>query len=115
MVWLDRALSILLILAGIVHIFDSFHAFDDPLTILWSVVGALFVILVGVISLLRVSRPSDRALAWICLVSELVWLAVAFWFGHVTQDPARLHLLMVIVLTLGMCVFSARTIVAAKS
>jgi peptidoglycan/LPS O-acetylase OafA/YrhL len=114
MAWLDRALSILLILAGIVHGVHSFHYYSDDLTVLWSVCGALFVVLIGTISLLRASRPGDRALAWICLVSVLAWIAVAFWFGHVTQDPTRPHLLIVIAVTLGVCVFSVRSLMMAK-
>jgi hypothetical protein len=115
MVWLDRALSILLILAGIAHAVDSFHYYTDDLALVWSVCGALFVVLIGAISLLRASRPGDHALAWICLGSELAWIAVAFWFGHVTFGLLRFHILIVIAVTLGMCVFSVRTIATAKS
>ncbi|HTV04532.1 MAG TPA: hypothetical protein VME86_04125 [Acidobacteriaceae bacterium] len=114
MVWLDRSFSGLLILAGIVHAVDSFHYYSDELTLLWSVCASLFIILIGVIGLMRASRPGDRALGWICLVSGLAWIAVAVWFGQVTGDPTRIHLLIVIAVTLGMCVFSVRTIVLAK-
>ncbi len=114
MVWLDRILSILLILAGIVHGFHSLHYFTDDLAVFWSVCGALFVILIGVISLLRASRPGDCGLALICLVSELVWIAMAFWFGHITERVVDVHVLAVVVVTLGMCAFSVRSLVAAK-
>ena len=112
MAWLDRALSILLIVAGIVHAVDSFSFYRDELTLLWAVCGALFVILIGAISLLRASRPGDRALGWICLVSELVWIAVVIWFGQITFGLLRLHILVVLAVTVGMCVFSVRTIIA---
>jgi Na+/proline symporter len=114
MVWVDRILSVLLILAGIVHAFDSVHYYHDELTVLWSVCASLFVILIGAISLLRASRPGDRGLAWICLVSGLAWIAAAARFGAVTGRIHNWHVLVVVLVTLGTCIFSVRTLVMAK-
>jgi hypothetical protein len=114
MVWLDRTLSILLILAGIVHGFDSLKFYRDELTLLWSVCATLFIILIGAINLLRASRPRDGALAWICLVSGAAWLAAALRFGSITERFVDVHMLLVLVITLGVCLFSIRTLVLAK-
>lgn len=114
MVWLDRTFSILLILAGIVHGFDSLRFYHDELTLLWSVCAALFIILIGAISLLRASRPRDGALAWICLVSGGAWIAAALRFGSITERFADAHMLIVLVITLGVCFFSVRTLALAK-
>lgn len=114
MVWFDRILSILLILAGIVHALDSLRYYHDDLTLLWSVCASLFIILFGTVSLLRASRPRDSALAWICLVSGLAWIAAALRFGYVVGHPLNPHVLIVVLVTLGMCVFSVRTLLTAK-
>ena len=114
MVWLDRTLSILLILAGVVHGFDSLRYYHDPLTLLWSICASLFIVLFGTISLLRASRPYDRGLAWICLVSGLAWFTAALTFGHVTRNLLHAHVLIVIAVTLGMCIFSVRTLLMAQ-
>lgn len=114
MVWLDRILSVLLILAGIVHCVHSPHYFADELGVFWSVGGALFVILVGAIHLLRASRPGDCGLAWVCLVSGLVWIAMAFWFGHITGRVVDVHVLAVVVVTAGLCAFSIRSLAVGK-
>jgi len=114
MAWLDRILSILLILAGIVHIFGSLRYYDDELTLLWSLCASLFILLFGAISLLRASRPHDRGLAWICLASGLAWVAAALRFGHVTGRVGDVHVIVVVAVTLGMCVFSVRTLLMAK-
>jgi hypothetical protein len=114
MAWIDRILSIFLILAGIVHGFHALHYFTDNLAIFWSVCGALFVILIGIISLLRASRPGDRGLAWTCVVSELVWIWMALWFGRITGRVVDVHVLAVVVVTLGMCAFSVRSLVMVK-
>lgn len=115
MVWLDRGLSMLLILGGAVHTVGSIKFYDyDPLTLLWSLCASLFIFLFGAASLLRASRPGDRALAWICLASGLAWIAAALCFGFITARLVDTHVLIVIVVTLGMCIFSVRTLMLAK-
>lgn len=114
MVWFDRILSILLILAGIVHALDSLRYYHDDLTLLWSLCASLFIILLGAVSLLRASRPRDSALAWICLVSGLAWIVAALRFGYVVSKLHSSHVLIVVIATLGICVFSVRTLLTAK-
>lgn len=115
MVWFDRILSILIILAGVVHAFDSLKYYDDPVVLVWALCGSLFLFLFGAISLLRASRPGDRALSWICLASGLAWIVVALRFAHVTGRMVDTHVLIVVIVTLGMCAFSARSLMTRKS
>ncbi|HEX5235242.1 MAG TPA: hypothetical protein VFW25_07935 [Silvibacterium sp.] len=114
MAWFDRVLSILLIVASIVHWFDSLRYYHDDLTLLWALCASLFIILVGVVNLLRTVRPADRTLAWICLVSAIAWIAAALRFADLTGRMVDSHVLAVVVITIGICIFSVRTLLLAK-
>lgn len=115
MLVLDRILSALMILAGIWHAIGSIRYYQNELTLLWALCSSLFIILFGAVSLLRASRPGDRALAWICLVSGIAWIWAALRFGSITQRMLDWHVLIVVVITLGMCVFSMRSLMVGKS
>jgi hypothetical protein len=115
MVWLDRILSILLILGGVGHTIGSIKFYGhDPLTMLWALCASLFVFLFGAMSLLRASRPGDKALAWMCLVSGLCWILAALRFGALIGNLFDPRAMIFALITLGMCAFSVRTIVMAK-
>lgn len=114
MAWFDRGLSILLLLGGIVHGIDSLRYYHDELTLLWALCGSLFILLVGAVNLLRTVRPADGPLAWICLVSAAAWIVAALRFGAITGRLADSHVLVVVVITIGICVFSVRTLSLAR-
>src|SRR5271156_4113898 len=79
---LDRILSCLLILGGLGHTAGSLHFYsNDQMTMLWSLCASLFVFLFGALSLVRAGRPEDTALAWICLIADICWIAVCVRLG----------------------------------
>ena len=87
MVWIDRILAILLILGGVGHSFGSYFAFkNNELELLWALCASLFVFLLGALNLLRTRRPGDAALAWICLIGCLCWIAGSIRFASHGDD-----------------------------
>lgn len=114
MVLLDRVLSVLMILAGIWHAIGSIRYYQDEMTLLWALCSSLFIILFGAANLLRASRSGDRALAWICLVSGIAWIWATLRFASITDRFADWHVLIVVIITIGMCAFSVRSIMMGK-
>lgn len=115
MVVVDRILSVLIIIAGIWHAVGSARFYHDELTLFWALCSSLFIVLFGAVSLLRASRPGDGALAWICLVSGIAWIVAALRFGALTGRLVDSHVLAVVVITAGICVFSVRSLMLART
>jgi peptidoglycan/LPS O-acetylase OafA/YrhL len=108
----DRVLSCLLILGGIGHTLGSFQSYkSDQMTLLWSLCASLFVFLFAAVSLIRAGRPHDRALAWVCLVAGLCWIAASLRFGVLIGKLFDFRPLIFCVLTLGLCAFCVRTLI----
>lgn len=111
----DRTLSILLILGGVGHSFGSYLAYkSNQMELLWALCASLFVFLLGTINLLRTSRPTDRALGWICLGALLAWIPTTLRFGQLAGNLLDIHAVFFMLLTLGLCAFSLRTIRDAR-
>jgi uncharacterized membrane protein YjjB (DUF3815 family) len=51
------------------------------MTLFWSLCAALLTLLVAALNLLRVTRPSDRPLAWISFAGSLAWAVAAITAG----------------------------------
>lgn len=116
MVWLDRALSILLILGGVGHSIGSVLNFsNNQMMLLWALCASLFVFLLGAINLLRTRRPGDRPLAWLCLAGGICWIAGAIRFAVLVGNLLDVHAVIFIVITLGLCVFSGRSLMMPKA
>jgi hypothetical protein len=112
---LDRILSCLLILGGIGHTLGSLLGYkNDQMTLLWSLCASLFVFLFAALSLIRAGRPHDSALAWVCLVAGLCWIAVSLRFGALIGNLLDFRPLIFIVLSLGLCAFCVRTLIAKR-
>jgi hypothetical protein len=112
---LDRVLSGLLILGGIGHTLGSFQAYkSDQMTLLWSLCASLFVFLLAALNLIRAGRPQDRALAWVCLVAGLCWIAACLRFGVLIGNLLDVRLLIFGVLSLGLCAFCVRTLLGKR-
>jgi len=106
----DRILSCLLMLGGIGHTLGSLKAYkDDPMTLLWALCATLFVFLFSSINLLRASHPGDTALAWICIVFGIFWIAASLRFGQLVGNIFDFRAMIFVVLTLGLCAMSVRT------
>ena len=112
---LDRILSCLLILGGIGHTLGSLHGYkNDQMTLLWSLCASLFVFLFAALSLIRAGRPNDTALAWLCLVAGLCWIAASLRFGVLIGNLLDFRPLIFGVLTLGLCAFCVRTLIVDR-
>jgi hypothetical protein len=108
---LDRVLSCLLILGGLGHTLGSFQAYkSDQMTLLWSLCASLFVFLLATLSLIRAGRPHDSALAWVCLVAGLCWIAASLRFAVLIGNLLDFRPLIFALLTLGLCAFCVRTL-----
>ena len=51
--WIDRALSILLILGGVGHTYGVLNFYKDPQTLFWSLTASLLIFLLAAINLLQ--------------------------------------------------------------
>lgn len=66
------------------HAYGSWEGYrSTPEQLLWAWSGSLAALLLAALNLLRVGRPADRPLAWVCLAGSLAWIAVAMGFGAV--------------------------------
>ena len=111
----DRALAILLILGGVGHSVGSYLAYKtNQMELLWALCASLFVFLLGTINLLRASRPTDGSLGWICLVAGLAWIPSCLRFAQLAGNMLDFHAVIFILLSLGLCCFSLRTIRTAR-
>ena len=116
MVWLDRTLAIFFILGGVGYSFGSFFAYrNNELELLWALCASLFVFLLGALNLLRTRRPGNGALAWICLTGCLCWIVGSVRFASLMGSYLEPHALIFSILSLGLCVFSVRSLVLAKN
>jgi hypothetical protein len=112
---LDRILSCLLIFGGIGHTVGSLHFYkSDQMTLLWSLCASLFVFLFSAVSFIRAGRPQDQALAWVCLVAGLCWIAASLRFGLLIGNLLDFRPLIFCVLTLGLCAFCVRTLIVKR-
>lgn len=88
----DRAFGVLLVLAAVAHTFGSLSAYAFLSTeLVWAFAASALAILLASINLLRVNRPEDLALAWICFVGCVAWIALARLqrVGWKHRRPAR--------------------------
>jgi hypothetical protein len=112
---LDRTLAVLLMLGAVGHTLGSLKTYgDQPIVLLWALCASLLVVLLGAINLLRVSRPADAALAWICVGGMVCWLACTLAFGHLIGNLADFRIVIFAVLSIGLIFFGVRTAVRSN-
>lgn len=112
---IDRALAVLLILGGVGHSIGSYLAYKaNQMELLWALCASLFVFLLGTLNLVRAGRPKDGALGWICFVAGVAWIVTSLRFGQLAGNLLDIHAVIFIVLSLGLCGFSLRTIRGAR-
>lgn len=109
---LDRVCGWLLLLGAVLHGFGSLTAYGwlTP-EVVWALSGSLAAGLLAAINLLRVGRPSDRALAWVSLAGCVGWFAIALGFGVAINAPLDPRALYHIVVTVLLALFSLRAVV----
>jgi hypothetical protein len=112
---LDRICGWLLILGGCGHSMGSYAAYkDQPMTLLWALSATLAGFLLAALNLLRVGRPADRTLAWVCVVGNLVWLVFIFIFGKLIGNLLDFRVVIQTCITILLLLLSVRTAVAAS-
>ena len=112
---LDRVLGCILILGGVGHTIGSLQFYKhEPLTLLWSLSASLFIFLLGTLNLVRTGRPRDTTLAWICLVAGLCHIASTLRFGVLISDLFDFRVVLFVLVTVGLCAMSVRTIVSNR-
>jgi hypothetical protein len=109
----DRAFGWLLVVGGLLHSVGSvMHLANRPDVLVWALSGSLAALLLASLNLMRVNRPGDRTLAWVCTAGSIAWVLVAVGFGvsigNVLDPRALIHAVNAAVLA-G---FSIRTAVA---
>jgi hypothetical protein len=113
---LDRLFGCLLILGGIGHALGASKAYaNQPVNLLWALSTSFSIFLLAAFNLLRVSRPNDRALAWISFVGCLVWIGFVVWFGVLIGNLFDFRVLVNFIVTLVLAIFSLRSVLKSAS
>jgi hypothetical protein len=113
---IDRTLAVLLLLGAVGHTLGSFKTYGgQPMVLLWALCASVLVVLLGAINLLRVSRPRDATLAWICVGGMICWLACTLTFGHLIGNLLDFRIVIFAVLATGLILFGLRSAVRARS
>ena len=83
----DRAFGWLLVVGGLLHAVGSWSGYrSTPEVLLWALSGSLAALLLATLNLMRVTRPEDRVLAWVCVGGSIAWIVVAIGFGVVVGN-----------------------------
>jgi len=78
----DRAFGWLLVVGGLLHTIGSVMGLaNKPDVLVWALSGSLAALLLAALNLMRVNRPEDRTLAWVCSAGSIAWVLVAVGFG----------------------------------
>jgi len=105
----DRICACILILGGLLHAVGSYLGYkNQPITLFWALNASTLALLIGAINLLRVVRPGDRPLAWICFASSLAWAIGAFILGVLLGNIFDPRPLTHAVMSLALAGFSLR-------
>jgi hypothetical protein len=112
--WVDRTLSVLLILAGIGHTFGVLSFYTDPHTLFWSLTDSVLIMLLAAINLLRSWRPRDRALALVATAGSGANVVITLGFGRLIGDMADFRVLLFGALSIGLAAFGVRDAVRSS-
>jgi hypothetical protein len=91
----DRIVATLLVLGATGHTLGSFQSYAVGSTqLVWSLAGAFAAFLLAALNWMRIGRPQDVPLAWLCAVGCACWVALALAFGASVGslvDPRALY------------------------
>lgn len=108
---IDTIFAVLLLVGAALHAYGTFAGYAPGTEVfVWSLAGSLAAGLVAVLNLLRVRRPEDWPLAWICLVSSLCWTGLALAFGAAIGNVVDPRALWHVIVGLVLAGFSLRTL-----
>ena len=93
------------------HLFGTLTLIEHGTTLfVWSLAGVLAAALLVALNVMRIGRPNDRTLAWVCLVGCLCWVVIALMFGssvgNVMDPRAQYHAFA----ALGLAILSWRSL-----
>ena len=107
---IDRIAGWLLLIGALLHGYGSYLAYPSlNSNLVWALSGSVAALLLAGINLLRVNRPDDRPLAWICLAGCLLWIGIVGAFAATLPNPVDPRPLYHLMVTLILAVFSLRT------
>ena len=106
--WIDRGLSLVLILGGIGHTYGVMNFYHDPDALFWSLTATELIFLLAAINLLRTWRSGDRTLATITACASAAYLVFTLRFGQMIGNIADPRVILFGVLLLGLTGFSLR-------
>ncbi|HUB29134.1 MAG TPA: hypothetical protein VL967_05525 [Terracidiphilus sp.] len=105
----------ILVLGAIGHSIGSYYFYKTvPLTLLWALGSSLALLLLACINFLRIYRPGDRALAWICFFGNVAWVAACVAFARLIGNPFDVRPDLQGVAALLLAVFSIRSGFASR-
>jgi len=107
----DYGLAWLLVLGGLGHAMGSWTGYrHSPETLLWALSGSLAALLLAALNILRVGRPRDRPLAWVCFGGCLGHIGVALGFGTVIGNIFDPRVLINAIDAAALAALSLRTV-----
>src|SRR5262249_9645057 len=107
---LDRIAGSLLLIGALLHGYGSYLAYPSlSSNLVWALSGSVAALLLAGVNLLRVNRPDDRPLAWICFAGCLLWIGVVGAFAATLPNPVDPRPLYHLIVTVVLLVFSLRT------
>lgn len=112
----DRAFGWLLVVGGLLHAFGSWSSYGStPEVLLWALSGSLAALLLAALNLMRVTRPEDQVLAWVCVAGSMAWIVVAIAFGVVVGNVLDPRALIHTVNAAVLAAFSIHTALRARN
>jgi peptidoglycan/LPS O-acetylase OafA/YrhL len=107
---IDRIAGWLLLIGALLHGYGSYLAYPSlSSTLVWALSGSVAALLLAGINLLRVNRPNDRPLAWICLAGCLLWIGIVCAFAATLPNPIDPRPVYHLIVSLVLVAFSLRT------
>jgi hypothetical protein len=105
---IDRAFGWLLAIGAALHAYGSLTFYGpQTVTLVWALSGSLAASLLAALHIMRVNRPADRTLAYVCFAGSLCWGAIALAFGLTISAPLDPRVLYHVIVALVLTGFSA--------
>jgi len=112
---IDGIFALLLLIGAVLHGYGTVTGYQAGTEVfVWSLAGSLAAALIAVLNLLRRERRGDRALALICLVASLAWVAVALGFGAAIGNLLDPRVLWHAIAAAVLAVFSLRSLTGRR-
>ena len=111
---LDWLFCLLLALAASGHLFGTLTLYEHGTSLfVWSLAGVLCAALLVALNVLRIGRPNDRSLIWVCLVGCLCWVMIAVMFGQSVGNVLDPRVLLHALAAAGLAALSLRALLRA--